>query len=133
MISANQRKLTKELIPVEKPKKKKTQKELFEKGKDTEKKKQKKKPTTFKEKFNKKHKQPLNKSNSLKEISDLSGYELKGLKKIVEKGEGAYFSNPQSVRPQVKSARQWGVSRLYASISKGSKSAKIDKDLLIKK
>ena len=30
MISANQRKLTKELIPVEKPKKKKKQKELFE-------------------------------------------------------------------------------------------------------
>jgi len=133
MISANQRKLTKELIPVEKPKKKKTQKELFEKGKDTEKKKQKKKPTTFKEKFNKKHNQPLNKSNSLKEISDLSGYELKGLKKIVEKGEGAFYSNKASVRPQVKSARQWGVSRLYASISKGSKSAKIDKDLLIKK
>tara|TARA_R110001599_G_scaffold84660_2_gene227889 strand:- start:8 stop:151 length:144 start_codon:yes stop_codon:yes gene_type:complete len=43
MISANQRKLTKELIPVEKPKKKKTQKELFEKGKDTVTKKKKKK------------------------------------------------------------------------------------------
>ena len=133
MISANQRKLTKELIPDEKPKKKKTQKELFEKGKDTENKKQKKKPTTFKEKFNKKHKQPLNKSNSLKEISDLSGYTMKGIKGIFNKGIGAYKTNPQSVRPQVKSARQWGVSRLYASISKGSKSAKIDKDLLIKK
>tara|TARA_B100001063_G_C16635166_1_gene487952 strand:+ start:112 stop:513 length:402 start_codon:yes stop_codon:yes gene_type:complete len=133
MISANQRKLTKELIPVEKPKKKKTQKELFEKGKDTEKKKQKKKPTTFKEKFNKKHNQPLNKSNSLKEISDLSGYTMKGIKGIFNKGIGAYKTNPQSVRPQVKSAEQWAYARVYASVTKGSKSAKIDKDLLIKK
>ncbi len=129
MISANQRKLTKELIPDEKPKKKKTQKELFEKGKED---KPKKKGLTYKEKFNKKHKQPLNKSNSLKEISLLSGYELKGIKKIVEKGEGAFYSNPQSVRPQVKSARQWGVSRLYSAVM-GGKAAKIDKDLLIKK
>ena len=133
MISANQRKLTKELIPDEKPKKKKTQKELFEKGKDTENKKQKKKPTTFKEKFNKKHKQPLNKSNSLKEISDLSGYTMKGIKGIFNKGIGAYKTNPQSVRPHIKSAEAWAYSRVYASISKGSKAAKIDKDLLIKK
>jgi len=129
MISANQRKLTKELIPDEKPKKKKTQKELFEKGKED---KPKKKGLTYKEKFNKKHKQPLNKSNSLKEISDLSGYELKGLKKIVEKGEGAYYSNKASVRPQVKSARQWGVARAYSAVM-GGKAKKIDKDLLIKK
>ncbi len=129
MISANQRKLTKELIPDEKPKKKKTQKELFEKGKED---KPKKKGLTYKEKFNKKHKQPLNKSNSLKEISLLSGYELKGIKKIVEKGEGAFYSNKASVRPQVKSARQWGVSRLYSAVM-GGKAAKIDKDLLIKK
>jgi len=129
MISANQRKLTKELIPDEKPKKKKTQKELFEKGKED---KPKKKGLTYKEKFNKKHKQPLNKSNSLKEISLLSGYELKGIKKIVEKGEGAFYSNPQSVRPQVKSARQWGIARAYSAIM-GGKAKKIDKDLLIKK
>jgi len=130
MISANQRKLTKELIPDEKPKKKKTQKELFEKGKED---KPKKKGLTYKEKFNKKHKQPLNKSNSLKEISDLSGYTLKGIKGIYNKGIGAYKTNPQSVRPQVKSAEQWAYARVYASVSKGSKSAKIDKDLLIKK
>ena len=129
MISATQRKLTKELIPDEPIKKKKKQSELFEKGKED---KSKKKGLTYKEKFNKKHKQPLNKSNSLKEISDLSGYELKGIKKIVEKGEGAFYSNPQSVRPQVKSARQWGVSRLYSAVM-GGKAKKIDKDLLIKK
>lgn len=129
MNSANQRKLIKEIIPEEKPKKKKTQKELFE----MKEKKDKKKTLTYKQKFNKKHKQPLNKSNSLKEISELSGYELKGLKGIYNKGIGAYKTNPQSVRPQVKSAEQWAYARVYASISKGSKSAKIDKDLLIKK
>lgn len=132
MNSANQRKLIKEIIPEEKPKKKKTQKELFEKGKDTEKKKQKIKPTTFKEKFNKKHNQPLNKSNSLKEISDLSGYTLKGIKGIFNKGIGAYKTNPQSVRPHIKSAEAWAYGRIYSAVM-GGKSAKIDKDLLIKK
>lgn len=88
---------------------------------------------TFKQKFNKKHKQPLNKSNSLKEISKLSGYTLSGLQKIYNKGIGAYKTNPQSVRPNVKSAEQWAIARVYASISKGSKSSKIDKDLLVKK
>jgi len=88
---------------------------------------------TFKQKFNKKYKQPLNKSNSLKEISNLSGYTLSGLQKIYNKGIGAYKNNPQSVRPNVKSAEQWAIARVYASISKGSKSSKIDKDLLVKK
>ena len=127
-ISANQKKLIKEIIPVEKKKKKKTQSELFEKKE----KKEKKKGLTYKEKFNKKHKQPLNKSNSLKEISTLSGYELKGIKGIVKKGEAAFYSNPQSVRPQVKSATQWGVARAYSAVM-GGKAARIDKDLLIKK
>jgi len=85
---------------------------------------------TFKQKFNKKHGQPLNKSNSIKDIAKKSKIKYKNALKIVEKGKGAYKSNPQSVRPQVKSATQWGISRLYASISKGSKSSKIDKDLL---
>ena len=85
---------------------------------------------TFKQKFNKKYGFKLNQSHSLKEISDITGYTLQGLKKIQEKGEGAFYSNPGSVRPQVKSAEQWGISRVYASISPGSKSNKIDKSHL---
>ena len=85
---------------------------------------------TFKQKFNKKHGQPLNKSNSIKDIAKKSKIKYKNALKIVEKGKGAYKSNPQSVRPQVKSATAWGISRLYASVSKGSASARIDKDLL---
>tara|TARA_R110001632_G_scaffold105544_4_gene215037 strand:- start:2030 stop:2308 length:279 start_codon:yes stop_codon:yes gene_type:complete len=88
---------------------------------------------TYKQQFNKKHKQPLSKSNSLKEISKLSGYELKGIKIIFEKGKGAYKSNPQSVRPNVKSPEQWAYARVYASVNPNSKSYKIDKSHLKKK
>jgi len=87
---------------------------------------------SYKQKFNLKYKQEKNKSNSLQEISKLSGYKLAGLKKIVEKGEGAYYSNPSSVRKNVKNPTQWGIARVYSAVMKG-KAAKIDKDLLIKK
>jgi len=87
---------------------------------------------TYKQKFNLKYKQEKNKSNSLQEISKLSGYKLAGLKKIVKKGEGAYYSNPSSVRKNVKNPTQWGVARVYSAVM-GGKAAKIDKDLLIKK
>ena len=87
---------------------------------------------SYKNKFNKKYKQDKNKSNSIKEISKLTGYKISGLKKIVEKGEGAYFSNPASVRPSVSSPTQWGIARLYSAVMNG-KARKFDKDLLIKK
>ena len=90
-------------------------------------------PLTYKQKFNKKYGQPLNESNSLKEISDKTGYKLSGLQTIYNKGIGAYKTNPQSVRPNVKSADQWAYSRVYSSIDKTSKSYKFDKDLLEKK
>jgi len=82
-------------------------------------------------KFNKKHGQPLNKSNSLNEIAKLSGYKKAGLKKIIEKGEGAFYSNPSSVRPNITNATAWGFSRLYSAVM-GGKAAIIDKDLLKK-
>tara|TARA_R110000772_G_scaffold82166_4_gene174417 strand:+ start:390 stop:662 length:273 start_codon:yes stop_codon:yes gene_type:complete len=84
---------------------------------------------TYKQKFNSKYGFPLTQSHSLKEISDLSGFKLSGLKKIVEKGEGAFYSNPSSVRRQVSSATQWGIARVYSAVM-GGKAAKIDKDLL---
>lgn len=88
---------------------------------------------TYKQKFNKKYGQPLNESNSLKEISNKTGYKLSGLKVIQEKGEGAYFSSPSSVRPHIKSPEEWGRARVYASINKQSKSYQIDKSHLEKK
>ena len=84
---------------------------------------------TFKQKFNKKYGFPKDASHSIKEIAKLSGIKYRNALKIVEKGRGAYYSNPESVRPNMTTT-QWGISRLYASVSKGSKSSKIDKDLL---
>ena len=86
---------------------------------------------SYKQKFNIKYKQDKNKSNSIQEIAKLSGYKISGLKKIVEKGEGAFFSNPKSVRPNIKNPTAWGMARLYSSVM-GGKAQKIDKDLLKK-
>lgn len=87
---------------------------------------------TYKQKFNKKYGFKKDEPHSVAEISRLTGYKVAGLRKIVDKGRGAFKSNPQSVRPQIKSATAWGIARLYSAVM-GGKAAKIDKDLLIKK
>ncbi len=84
---------------------------------------------TYKQKFNKKHGFDKNKSNSIKDIAKLSNIKYTNALKIVKKGEGAYYSNPQSVRKSVSSAKQWGIARLYSAVM-GGKALKIDKDLL---
>lgn len=87
---------------------------------------------TYKERFNKKYKFPKGTSHSLKEIADISGYKLSGLKVIFDKGIGAYKTNPESVRPQVKSAEQWAFSRVYSAVM-GGKTALIDASHLEKR
>ena len=82
---------------------------------------------TYKKRFNKKYGFKPDEPHSIKEISDITGYKLSGLKTIFQKGKGAYKSNPQSVRPNVKSPEQWGYARVYASINPSSKAYKIDK------
>lgn len=84
---------------------------------------------SYKQKFNLKYGFEKDKSHSIKEISKLSNIKYSNALKIVKKGEGAFYSNPESVRPMVKSARQWGISRIYSAVM-GGKAAKIDKDLL---
>ncbi len=84
---------------------------------------------TYKQKFNKKYGFEKDKGHSIAEIARLSGIKYRNARKIVEKGKGAYFSNPQSVRPQVKSPTQWGIARLYSAVM-GGKAKNIDKDLL---
>lgn len=86
---------------------------------------------TYKNKFNKKYKQKKDKSNSIKQIAKLSGYKIAGLKEIYNKGYGAYYTNPASVRPSVSSPEAWAISRLYSAVMKGG-AYKFDKDLLIK-
>jgi hypothetical protein len=87
---------------------------------------------TYKNKFNDKFGFEKDKSHSLTEISKLTGYKLSGLKTIVEKGQAAFYNNPQSVRPQVKDPTQWGLARVYSAVM-GGKAAKVDESHLVKK
>lgn len=87
---------------------------------------------TYRQKFNRKYNLPYNASNSIEDISLRTGYDLEGLKVIMEKGLGAYYSNPESVRSHIKSPEEWGMARVYASIYPNSKSNKIDKSHLKK-
>jgi hypothetical protein len=80
---------------------------------------------TYRNKFNRKYGFEKDASHSLAEIAKLTGYKLSGLKTIQDKGEGAFRSNPQSVRPQVKSATQWGIARVYSAVM-GGKAAGVD-------
>ena len=86
---------------------------------------------TYREKFNKKYGFKKDASHSIAEISRLTGYKVSGLRTIKKKGQGAFRSNPQSVRPQVKSASQWGIARIYSAVM-GGKAAKVDAKHLIK-
>ena len=88
---------------------------------------------TYKQQFNKKHNQPLNQPNSLKDIARLSGYKLSGIETIFMKGKGAFKSNPSSVRPNITSPEAWGFSRVYAAVNPKSKAYKVDKIHLIKR
>jgi len=80
---------------------------------------------TYKQKFNKKYGFKKDASHSIAEISRLTGYKVSGLRTIKKKGEGAFYSNPQSVRKNVKSASQWGTARIYSAVM-GGKAKKID-------
>ena len=84
---------------------------------------------TWKQRFNKKYGFSKDESHSVAEIARLTGYKYRNLLKIREKGMGAFYSNPSSVRPNIKSATAWGNARIYSAVM-GGKSAKIDKDLL---
>ena len=84
---------------------------------------------TYKDKFNARYGFPKGTSHSLSEISKVTGYKKTGLETIVKKGQGAFYSNPESVRPHVKDPTHWGLARVYSAVM-GGKAARIDKDLL---
>lgn len=62
------------------------------------------------------------------ELSKKTGCSLSALKKIVEKGEGAYFSSGS--RPN-QTPQSWGLARLASAITSG-KASKIDFDIIEK-
>jgi hypothetical protein len=82
-------------------------------------------PVTYRNKYNKKYGYDKNESHNLDEIAKDTGVSKKGLQKIFNKGVGAYNTNPQSVRPTVKSEEQWGMGRVYSAVM-GGKAARID-------
>lgn len=84
---------------------------------------------TWKNKYNKKYGYSANEPHDLKEISKDTGVSVKGLQQIYNKGIGAYKTNPQSVRPNVKSKEQWAMARVYSSVM-GGKAAKVDSNEL---
>lgn len=87
--------------------------------------------STFKEKFNAKYGFPADAPHSLAEISRLTGFKRSGLQTIFNKGVGAFFTNPQSVRPTVKSPEAWAFGRVYSAVM-GGPAARVDKKHLIK-
>jgi hypothetical protein len=83
---------------------------------------------THKQSFNKRYKQPLNQSNSIKQIAKLSGFSIKTLQEVYNRGYGAYFTNPSSVRPNVKTPEQWALARIYAFVNKIESGKKLNQD-----
>ena len=57
---------------------------------------------------------------------------MRMLQAVYDRGIGAYKTNPQSVRPNVKSPEQWAMARVnsYLKIVTGAKKPNHDKDLL---
>jgi len=86
---------------------------------------------TYKNKFNAKYGFAKDASHSIAEIARLTGYKKSGLDIIYNKGVGAFRTNPQSVRPTVKSPEQWAMARIYSAVM-GGKAARVDAAHLIK-
>lgn len=89
---------------------------------------------TNREKFLEKHGLDKNESLSIPEIAKLSGMPVAALKQVYQKGVGAYYTNPESVRVQGTfkkdpdaplsmklSPQQWGMARVMAFVMKTDK------------
>jgi hypothetical protein len=70
----------------------------------------------------------VEKIGATRELSKATGCSVSSLKKIISKGEGAYFSSGS--RPN-QTAQSWGIARLASAITSG-KSAAVDYHILEK-
>lgn len=75
-------------------------------------------PVINSKEFKKKHGIDPDESLSVAEIAKLSGFPKPALQEVYNRGIGAYKTNPESVRPQVKSKEHWAYSRLYSFVMK---------------
>jgi hypothetical protein len=104
---------------------------------------------THREQFLKRHKLPLNESLSLQEVARVAKVPIAALREVYDRGEGAYSSNPTSVRskgsfaknPSLKavpvsgrlSMAQWAMARVYSFVNKGAGTyGKADADIVRK-
>ena len=67
--------------------------------------------------------------NALRKKSEESGISYGILKKVFDRGMGAYETNPGSVRPNVTSPQQWAFARVNSFISGGKTRTTADADL----
>jgi len=81
---------------------------------------------THRDRFNIKYGFEKDTSHSIASIAKTTGKSKRGLEIIYKKGIGAYYSNPQSVRPTVNSPQQWAMARIYSAVM-GGKAATVDK------
>jgi hypothetical protein len=89
------------------------------------------------------------KSYSLEELAKVSKVPLKALQEVYSRGEGAYSSNPESVRVKGTFAKnpslaqvplsgrlsmsQWAMARVYSFLNKSPTTyGKADKDIAVK-
>lgn len=70
----------------------------------------------------------VNKIGATNELAKASGCSIEALKKIINKGEGAYYSSGS--RPN-QTAQSWGIARLASALTSG-KAASIDYNILEK-
>ena len=87
---------------------------------------------TNKNKFNKRHGKPKDASNSLEDMSKLSGVKKSILQQVFNRGVGAFKTNRSAVRPSVKSPEQWAYARVYSFLAGGKTRYTADKDLWAK-
>lgn len=89
---------------------------------------------TNRERFLKKHGLPMDHSLTMREIAQLSDMPIQALRRVYQKGLGAYHTNPRSVRmkgtfkknidapmSQKLSPQAWAYGRIYAFVMKTPK------------
>jgi len=89
---------------------------------------------TNRELFLKKHDLPMDYSPTMREIAQLADMPVQALRRVYQKGLGAYHTNPESVRVKGSfrkdpdaplsrklSPQQWAMGRVYAFVMKTRK------------
>ena len=90
--------------------------------------------TTNRERFLKRHGLPADYSPTMREVAKLSDMPVQALRRVYQKGLGAYHTNPESVRvkgtfkkdasaplSQKLSPQQWAMARVYAFVMRTPK------------